>query len=269
MKAAETTAVLGAARYEFVMQLRRKALWIVTGLFCLMTVFGFGLSLWNYPASSRGEGFVPPESEPLAEVVAGWSMVVQIVLPLAVGLMLANRLPRDRKTRADELLEALPASPGGRLFGKYAGATLATLVPLLLVYAAGIAYVAVDRGEVMALPVGVLTFLAINLPGLLFVAAFSVACPAVIWVPLYQFLFIGYWFWGNLLTPGTGIPTISGTVLTPIGGYVSAGFFGWSLPWMPEATPLEGVASIVLLIGLAALALYGAHLYLEKQRRLR
>lgn len=251
------------------MQLRRKVLWIVTGLFCLMTVSGFGLGLWNYPESSRSGEMVPPESEPLVEVVAGWSVVVQFVLPLAVGVMIADRLSRDRKTRADELLETLPASFGGRLFGKYLGATLATLVSLLLVYAGGIAYVAVDRGEVMALPVGLLTFVAINLPGLLFVAAFSVACPAVIWVPLYQLLFVGYWFWGNMLTPGTGIPTISGTILTPIGGYVSAGLFGWRLPWIPEATAWEGVASIAVLLVLAALVLVCAHLYLERQRKLR
>ena len=37
----------------------------------------------------------------------------------------------------------------------------------------------------------------VNLPGLLFVAAFSVSCPVILWVPLYQFLFVGYWFWGR------------------------------------------------------------------------
>lgn len=269
MKDSNLSAVSGSARYEFRMQIRRKVLWIVTGTFCLMTASGFGLALWNYPASSRGEGVVPPESEPLMEVIAGWSVVVQFVLPLAVGLMLADRLPRDRKTGVDELLETLPAPSGERLLGKYLGATFATLVPWFLIYAGGLAYVAVDREEAAVFAVGMLALLAINLPGLLFVAAFSVACPAVIWVPLYQFLFIGYWFWGNLLTPGTGIPTISGTILTPIGGYVSAGLFGWRLPWIPEASVWKGIASIFVLLGLAALALLCAHLYLEKQRKLR
>ncbi len=260
------TSVLGSARYEFRMQVRRKALWVVMGVFCLMTVFGGGLFLWNYPASTQGEGVVPPESTPLAEVIAGWSVVVQNLLPIAVGVMLADRLPRDRKTRVDELLDTLPASSGGRLFGKYLGSTLATLVPLMGIYAAGIAYVAVDRGDLVALPAGLLAFLAINLPGLLFVAAFSVAGPAVIWVPLYQFLFIGYWFWGNLLTPDSWIPTISDTLLTPIGSYMAAGLFGRGLPWLPQAAPWEGAVSIGVLLGFSALALFFAHSYLNWQR---
>ncbi len=112
-----------------------------------------------------------------------------------------------------------------------------------------------DGADPMALPLGVAAFLTINLPGLLFVAAFSVSCPVVLWVPLYQFLFVGYWFWGNLIPVGFGMPTLSGTILTPLGEYVATGFFGTEQVPV-RATFVGGVTSMGLLLGLAALALF-------------
>src|SRR5262249_10199761 len=93
-----------------------------------------------------------------------------------------------------------------------------------------------------------------------FVGAFSIALPAFIQGPLYQFLFVGYWFWGNLL-PGIGIPSLSETILTPIGGYICSGFFnccnreGVCDPRIQGATATQGIESIVLLLVLAILVL--------------
>ena len=173
-----------------------------------------------------------------------------------MGLLLADRLPRDQQTGALELLETSPASPGGRYLGKYLGATLATLVPMLITWATGAVYIVVDTGDPVAVPLAVAAFLTINLPGLLFVAAFSVACPVVLWVPLYQFLFIGYWFWGNLIPQNVPIPTLTGTHLTPMGEYMANGFFATtSMSRDVDPTVLDGVSSMGLLLGLAALAL--------------
>lgn len=254
MRMGAWSIVVGAASYEFRMQIRRKAVWITTLLFGLL-VFTGGTNPWNLP-----------DDTPLTEVVVIWSEVLQMFMPVALGVLLADRVPRDRRTRASELLDAVPATPGGRLLGKYAGATLATLVPMFLVYAAGVGYAVVDRGEPQALLLGLLAFLTTCLPGLLFVAAFSVACPAVLWVPLYQFLFVGYWFWGNLLNPQGAIPTISGTWLTPLGEYMRNGFFGVESLWIGDAAAWEGAASACLLLTLAALALYCAHRYLLREQ---
>lgn len=247
-------AIYGAARYEFLMQIRRPTLWVVMGLFVAWAVTQFGVVYLRVP-----------DGLPLAHVVAGWSVMLQAIVPVAVGAMLADRLPRDGSVRVDELLETLPASPGGRLLGKFLGSTLATVLPMFLAYAAAMAYVAVDRGEAMALPLGLLSFLAVNLPGLLFVAAFSVACPAVVWVPLYLFLFVGYWFWGTLLSPDSGIPTLSGTWLNPLGERMANGFFGARTLHADGTAAWEGAASAGLLLGLGALVLVCAHLYLRRR----
>ena len=258
-EATAETAVIGATIYEFRMQLRRRALWITFSLFGLALVLSrLALAPWSHYF----------EGLPVPQLVANWSLSVQFLHPVAFGVLLADRLPRDRRTRVGELLDALPASPGGRFLGKYLGATLATLVPVLLTWAAGIAYIVVDRGAPGAVLPGLVAFSTINLPGLLFVAAFSVACPVILWVPLYQFLFVGYWFWGNLIpTSPTGnmMPTLSHTALAPLGEYAANGLFGTEQT-VPRVSALEGVVSMGLLLGLGALALLCAYRYLRWQR---
>ena len=258
-EAAAETTIIGATIYEFKMQLRRRALWITFLLFGLALVLSrLTLTPWG-PYSG---------DLPVPHLLANWSLSVQFLHPVAFGILLADRLPRDPRTRVSELLDTLPASHGARFLGKYLGATLATLLPVLLTWAAGIAYIAADRGAPGTVLSGLGAFAAINLPGLLFVAAFSVACPVVLWVPLYQFLFVGYWFWGNLIPTsptGTTMPTLSHTLLTPLGEYAANGFFGTEQASV-RATAWEAAASVSLLLGLAALALLCAHRYLRWQR---
>lgn len=249
-------AVSGAARYEFGMQARRKAVWIVLPLFVLPDLAG-GLGPWDQP-----------EGASLAYVIADWAYVLQGFMPVAFGCLLADRLPRDRRTGAEEVLETLPAPPLGRLIGKYLGATLATALPIFLIYAAGIAYVLANRGDLLAVPLALAAFAAINLPGLLFVGAFSVAVPAIVWTPLYQFLFVGYWFWGNSLPGYVPVPSLTGTYLMPAGDYAFAGFFDTRSLYVLEASVWEGLLSVGLLLGLTAPAIFCAHLILRRQERL-
>ncbi|HET8913847.1 MAG TPA: hypothetical protein VFN23_20410, partial [Ktedonobacteraceae bacterium] len=148
----------------------------------------------------------------------------------------------------------------------------ATLLPVLLLYilALGILFGVRPHHEFLqALPQVVEVFVLAALPGLLFVGAFSIACPAFIWPPLYQFLFIGYWFWGNLLSPSFRVPTLSVTILTPIGSYIYAGIFRSDtlVVSAKEASALQGSESILLLLGLAVLAIVSVQGYLNLQRR--
>jgi hypothetical protein len=251
-------ALGGATHYEFRMQLRRKSVWIATFMTSLIVFTGLR-NPWNFPHDTA-----------LSVVVAQWALVCNAFLPVVFGVLLADRLPRDRRLHLPELLDALPAPSGSRLAGKYFGSALATATPIFVVYLLGIIYVLVDRHDPLAIPLGLAAFLAINLPGLLFVAAFSIVMPAILWVPLYQFLFVGYWFWGNLLSPGYGIPTISTTLLTPLGSFAAAGFFSRADEIVAmdggPGSVWQGVGSIALLLASAALALVIAQRYLSWQR---
>src|SRR6185312_1165528 len=192
-------------------------------------------------------------------------------LPVVFGVLLADRLPRDRRLQVTEVLDALPASAGGRLTGKFLGSALATATPLFLIYLLGVASIFATVHDPLFLLLAPLSFVTINLPGLLFVAAFSIAIPAILWVPLYQFLFVGYWFWGNLLSPSYGIPTLSNTWLTPLGNVAASGFFSRNSDGIQtisgnSVATWEGALSIAILLACAAAALLTVHRYLTWQR---
>lgn len=236
--------VRGTAAVEARMQLRRRGLWITFAL-CSLVVLTGARNPWSFDATV-----------PAKDVLTGWATLVNSVFPIIVGCLLADRARRSIRLGVVELLDATAARPRDRLVGTYLGATAATLVPYLLVYASGVGYVVLDRGEPAAVVVAAAIFLAVCLPGLLFVAAFSVAVPLIMWGPLYQFLFTGYWFWGNLLNPAWAIPTLSGTWLTPVGDTAAAGLFDGDGLWVAHAATWEALASIFLLIVTAGLALW-------------
>src|ERR1019366_5924400 len=174
---------------------------------------------------------------------------------------------RDRRTKVDEIFTATPGSQTARLYGKFLGTSLATLLPILLFYCIGIAVIGAKTGNLQVIPIAIGAFAAISLPGLLFVGACSVAFPAFIWVPIYQFCLVGYWFWGNLYKP-RGIPTISSTILTPAGGYMSLGFYGISIFPVEHATKIQGIESLAILVVLALLVVWIASLLLKVKQSL-
>ena len=250
---------LGALSYEFRMQIRRRAVWITLILLALLV----GVTL------SRGRIYdllTNLRDYPLQTVIVTWTAMVNTILPAGVGVLLADRLPRDRKTKVDELFTSMPGALSVRLTGKYLGSTFATLVPMLTFYCIGIGVILYQTQNIQVIPLALATFAAVILPGILFIGAFSIACPAILWVPLYQFLYVGYWLWGNWLSPRFGIPTLSGTILTPSGAYISAGFFGEDPLHGLQATALQGVESMLLLLSIAAFVMVVLWSYLKWQQ---
>jgi hypothetical protein len=230
--------LFNVACYEFRMQVRRPAIWITMLLLGLLVFSGLS-NPWQMPIKT-----------PLMKVIVIWATVINAFTPIGLGTLLADRLPRDRKTRVNELLVTTASDSSARLFGKYLGSTFATIMPILLLYGAGIGYIVYRWQRLDAILLALQAFVTVNLPGLLFVGAFSIACTAVLWVPLYQFLFVGYWFWGNLLSPVYYIPTVAGTLLTPVGGYMASGYYGVPFTVM-HATVWQGIESTALLLGIA------------------
>ncbi len=238
--------IWGVMRYEFRMQIRRPALWL--------TYVCFALLIGRTVTSQLQSPYLATLHYSMLQLIATVTLITNLFAPLGVGIFLADRLPRDRRMRVDELLNTLPGTLRMRLLGKYLGCTLATLVPAFLVYLITLSIVVWQFHTWTVIPLGLLCYAGIVLPGMLFVAAFSLACPRWIWVPLYQFLFFGYWFWGNIFPPAYGLPTLSGTILTPFGSFISAGLFHASfLGWTANASMTDGVASLVALLGVAVL----------------
>ena len=241
----QLSTLFGVINYEFRMQFRRLALWIT--FLCIALLFLIRGGFHTFVV------FEP--NEPLLPLVAGWARSLNFLLPIVAGVILADRLARDRKTRVNELFTSMPGALSIHLAGKYIGSTLATLLPIFLFYSIGVGSILFHTHDVMTIPYALEAFAAISLPGILFVSAFSIACPFLLWVPLYQFLFVGYWFWGNVLPPRYGIPTLSPTILTPVGGYMASGFFGDNQQLIQNATVTQGVESLLLLLGISLLVM--------------
>ncbi len=262
------STLTGALRYEFGMQIRRRSVWFVLGLLSALIV-----PLWLLFSNCDLHGCYQHQGEngPLvwfpavpSNAVLQWAQFVAALLPVGVGLVLADRLARDRQLYVDELLNTAQGSLGARLFGKFIGCMLATLAPVAIFYFAAILYIVAQASAPGVLPLAAAAFVAIIVPAVVFVAGFSIAIPVTMKVPVYQFLFIGYWFAANLMSPKFGLPSLTFTWLNATGAWAQEGLFNfkWLLP-LSNATVAGAYASIALLIGLGAAAIYGAWTYLR------
>ncbi|HEY6541606.1 MAG TPA: hypothetical protein VIZ18_11735 [Ktedonobacteraceae bacterium] len=231
----------GVMRYEFKMQARRRSLWLVFAAIALIMLIAMSGDVINPGLNFRGMS--------LLQQVAMVTLDVSWLPVIGMGIFLADRFPRDRSHHVDELLESTVGRLNTRLAGKYLGCLLGTLLPAFLSYCFAMGVLAFFERTLLVLPLSLVTYITIVVPGVCFVTAFTLACTSLIWVPLYQLLFIGYWFWGNMLGPRTGLPTLSTTILTPRGSFIAAGLFDVPpVNGTPAATPLMGIASLLLLL---------------------
>jgi ABC-2 type transport system permease protein len=253
--------MITTARYELRMMLRKRSMWITMGIIVVLAGL---ISVEDVGRGIREDG--------AKDVVADAALLMNLLLPVGYGCLLADRLIRDRKLGVEPILDATPASPLARLFGKYLGVCAAAAVPIAVVYFGFAAVYAVAVGGPAALGWALATFVAVLLPAVLFVGAWALAVPLLIPAPLFRVLFIAYWFWGNAISPAA-MPTLAQTLVTPIGDYPLTGFFGYrggdgsgagpepgaSLNFLrPEPTPATAWLSIGILLAIAALVLYGA-----------
>ena len=263
-------------RYEFRMQVRKRSVWIVPALTVLLFLLIGGSLLRDL--------FDPGERAAEARTaVVALAVQIHALLSIGFGCLLADRLVRDDRLRVAPILDATPARPLARLLGKYLGAGAATALPILAVYfGLSLAY-AVNTGAPQALGWALATCGVVIVPGLLFVAAFALAVPLVMPAPLFRVIFVGYWLWGNVVTPDM-MPTLARTLIHPLGGYPLAAlldFHGidgddtWAGPMpgatlnflRPDPSPTTAWLSIGVLLALAAAALTGGHALRERRAR--
>lgn len=252
-------AVGAATRYEFTMQLRRIAVWIGFGLFAILLLFILNSLINQLGKQLTANGVVYSRHD----IVIQWATSCNFILVVGAGLLIADRYPRDRSTRVLELLRTTPAPLWTRLLGKYLGSVLATLVPIFVVFCTGTLLLVVRWQDPSVVPMALAAGLALLVPAVFFVGAFSIACTHLLWTPLYQFLFVGYCAWTSL-NPGESIPTLSGTLLSPSENYVVTGFFHFATYYpqdagfYPASSVWLGILNILVLLACAALALLAA-----------
>ena len=232
----------GVLRHEFGMSIRRRGLWIAYGaLFVFHTVLLFSPP----PLGEWVEGEVITSAE-VWSAAGRFLVAVNVFFPIVAGVLSADRLQRDFRAGMRELQLSTPQSAAGYVVAKYLAALASCLLPLFAwVMAVAVAMTVVGHAPAGFLYTVPVAFAAITVPAFAFVVAFSLACPLIMPLPIYQILFTGYWFWANFIPPAL-FPTLNGTLLTPGGAYALAGFFGGPVADAYSRASRIGAADAVL-----------------------
>ena len=243
--------VWGIAKYEFLMAIRRWGVWLAFAL-------AGALIAVNAPS------FLPK----LARESGVWAaagmaaFMLNLWMPLVAGITLADRLPRDEQLITLELLRSTAVTRWRMVVGKYLGGLMAVSLPVAVVTTIVTALGVASGVSVRLVAASATAFLCVNLPPLAFVAAFSIACPAILPVRVYQVLFTGYWFWGNFLNPRV-LPTVNGTVLVASGLPQARAFF--DVPMGQPVTTGFAALNLTTLTACAVIALAAVIQYLRYQ----
>lgn len=237
----------GVFRHELDMSLRRKGLWFAYGL---LFVFHTVLLFSPPPIGEMVKGEVIARGE-VWQVAGRFLLACNVFFPVVAGIMSADRVQRDFRLGMRELQDSTPLSHHAYVLAKYWGTLASALFPLFL-WVMGIAafMTVIGRAHGSMLYAVPVAFLAITVPAFAFVVAFSLACPMVMPLSIYQTLFTGYWFWANFIPPKL-FPTLNGTLLTPSGMFAQQGFFGGAisraLAGAVQHTPADAVANLTVL----------------------
>lgn len=192
-----------------------------------------------------------------------------LFLPVMVGILSADRLQRDFRMGVRELQESTPLQLVEYTLGKYFGVLLASLAPVLIwVWLITGLFIAFGNAPIDFFFTMTLAFFAIMVPAFAFVTAFSLACPLIMPLRVYQILFTGYWFWGNYINPEF-FPTLNGTLLTVSGMYAYQGYFlGFINASEPLAYSTSDATLNLIVLGLCIVAVMVVlNVYLQWQSR--
>jgi ABC-type transport system involved in multi-copper enzyme maturation permease subunit len=249
-------------RYEFNMSIRRPGFWVAYILVSLFYLISIMSTLID------GSHGIIPADQIWAEAVHTVFMF-NIFMPLLAGILAADRMQRDFQLRVAELHRSSPLTNPIYILAKYLGVLVSVLIPIFLIsLISGLLLIGQGLVDLQILWPLLLAFLAIAVPAHAFVVAFSLACPLIIPLRIYQVLFTGYWFWGNLISPKV-FPTISDTVLNAVGQYPLQAYFDVltdsTAPVSEAFTPPEAILNLIVLMACITCALFASHYYLRWQ----
>ena len=209
----------GVLRHEFNMSMRRPGLWIAYGL----VLFFYSITVM-YPVPEEQATILTDKQ--IWQYAGQMAFTFNLFVPVMVGILSADRLQRDFRMGVRELQDSTPLHLVEYTLGKYFGVLIASLTPVLIwLWLITGLFIAFGNAPIGFFSIMTLAFFVIMVPAFAFVTAFSLACPLIMPLRVYQILFTGYWFWGNYINPEM-FPTLNGTLLTVSGMYAYQGFFG-------------------------------------------
>lgn len=254
------TALRGAYLYELRMTARSRFLLPALSL----VVLGLAVTALASPRTAHTEGLRP--------LLGDWALILNLLTPVAVAGVLADRLHRVRRAAGQaELFTTTPSRAAARIAGTVSGSLTVALGPAIVVLLVVGVALTVVHGDPTALGWAVLAVVTVLGPSTAFLSVFAMTLALVIRPQLARLATIALWVWlvawNPRLLPG---PSLTGTVLAPAGDYPVAGFFGAKPLWAGRVgssvlTPAPTVGAALLNL---ALVLLGTALLVVLARRL-
>jgi len=240
---------LNMTRKEFEMSARRIGLWVA---FSILFIFYTSVNLVG--SINGSQKMIDPTN--IWPAAAHEAFKLNLFIPLLAGILAADRLFRDYREGVNELQESAPVSRQKTVMAKYFGVLLSLLLPcLIIVLFDGGVLVATGLASWRFMGCFLIASLVMNVPAIAFVTAFSLACPMIMPVRVYQVLFTGYWFWGNFLSPKV-FPTVSGTLLNVSGTFALGGFFNGEVDPSITYNSTQAILNLVVIFSMIAAVLF-------------
>lgn len=243
--------VLATAVYEFRMAVRGRVLWV-----CMLPLLALAALL--VLTSPRAADLSSASAK-----VGVWAVLINMLTTVGIGVALTDRVSRVQRLGLADLLAAMPVTGSQRLAGTIAGALAAALAPAAAVMlTVGIVLGAVE-GAPGAPLWALLAFVTIILPGAAVLSTFATALGTVVPLATARVVVVLVWLWMTLFsTRVVPLPTVTGTVLSPLGDYVAVGWLHAEKIWAgmgspallsPRATGATAAVSLTVLVAMTCL----------------
>ncbi|MFF9345842.1 hypothetical protein [Streptomyces sp. NPDC014734] len=259
------TALLWTLRYEALMTARRKVVW---GAVLPLALLSLLLVITSPVIVGHGD---------LAARTGAAAVVVNTFCTLGVGIALADRLRLGLEARGmAELLAATPTGVLPRTAGVLGGPLLTALAPvagLFLLYAA---VFSVAGGSFAPIVSAVVALCTAVIPAALLVTAFAGLLGVLLPVAAARAVTVAVWLWACHFPPAfSPLPTPTGTVLSPLGGYPLVAWAHAPEVWAarqstgvlrPEADGTAALLNVALVLAMAATCYVLGHLTVRIRR---
>ena len=250
MNAVWSSVTAGVIRYEAVMALRRRVLWLCLGP---LTVLAAMVAL--------SSPVVLSQDDPVAQV-GQVTLVVNLFYTVGIGITLTDRLAQQYRVGLADLLDSTPSGPTTCMIGAVLGPLGITLVPVTVLMVLVGVVLSIGHGSPAALGAALIGLGAVVVPAALVITALATLLGVIVAQSIARALVVVLWFWSTIFSPALfpGVPTPTDTVLSPLGGYLVAATLhvdqvwanqGQSGPLRPIASGAAATANVALLLGLA------------------
>ncbi|WP_017576963.1 hypothetical protein [Nocardiopsis kunsanensis] len=219
MRASSLLPVLGGTlRYEALMVVRHRALWTVLVPLSLLSL----VIAWGAPSDITGG----------VRHVGAAALITGILCTLGIGVTLADRFVRGLSHGMGDLAAATPHSLWFRLPAMLVASLGVALVLPLVVVMVCVVPAAVADGGVRPLAAALAAFTTVLVPGAAALTALACFLGLVLPLTLARVATAGVWLWSTIASPQIlPLVTPTGTLLSPVGGYPAAAWFGERAVW--------------------------------------